>query len=87
MARSKATITLDKDKAAEAAALLGAASLSDAIDTALDRVIRAEQLRSDIAAYLGRPPTDEELGVADLPVVFDLGDEDVDYEAVYGMKK
>jgi hypothetical protein len=30
------------------------------------------------------PPSVEELAVADLPVQFDLGDEEVDYDALYG---
>ena len=84
MSKSKATITLDKDKASKAAALVGARSLSATIDMALDRLIRAEQLRHDLAAYAQRPPDDYELAIADLPVDFDLADEDVDYEALYG---
>ena len=42
------------------------------------------QLRHDVAAYGKRPPSPEELDIADLPVQFDLDDEDVDYEADYG---
>jgi hypothetical protein len=83
MARSKATITLDKAKASRATALIGGKSLSETIDVALDRLIRAEQLRHDLVAY-GRPsPDDLELALADLPVDFDLGDDDVDYDALY----
>jgi len=54
---------------------------------ALDRLIRAEQLRPDLAAYAQQPPDDYELAIADLPVDFDLADEDVDYEALYGTDK
>jgi hypothetical protein len=64
--------------------LTGRASMSEVVDLALDRLVREERLRRDIAAYSGTPMTDEELAVADLPVRFDLGDEDVDYEALYG---
>ena len=87
MAKSKATITLDKEKASKAAALVGLRSLSETVDMALDRLIHAEQLRKDLLAY-GRWPLDEsELAIGDLAVSFDLADEDVDYEALYGTDK
>jgi hypothetical protein len=53
----------------------------------LDRLIRTEQLRRDVAAYARQPPTDHELGIADVPVEFDLADESVDYDATYGRRK
>ncbi len=87
MARGKATVTLDRDKVNAARALIRAKSVSETIDAALDRLIQSEQLRRDVAAYTGKPLTDEELAVADLPVQFDLGDEDVDYDAVYGKRR
>jgi hypothetical protein len=31
--------------------------------------------------------TGEELAVADLPVAFDLGDEDVDYDVIYARRR
>ena len=83
MAREKATVTLDRRKADVARSLVRAKSLSETIDIALDRLIRAEKLRRDVAAYAAKPMSDDELAVADLPVAFDLGDEDVDYEATY----
>jgi hypothetical protein len=87
MAKSKATITLDKDKASKAAALVGGRSLSETVDMALDRLIYAEQLRNDLAAY-GKSPIDEaELAIGDMSVSFDLADDDVDYEALYGTEK
>ncbi len=87
MAREKATVTLDRKKAAKAKALVHAKSLSETIEIALDRLIRVEQLRRDVAAYARTPLTDEELQIADLPVRFDLGDEDVDYDATYGKRR
>jgi hypothetical protein len=87
MARDKATITLDRDKVARAASLVGGRSMSDVVDIALERLIRAEELRRDVAAYARQPLSDEELAIADLPVEFDLADEDVDYEALYGQEK
>ena len=84
MAREKATITLDRQKAKAAKALVGAASISETLDIALDRLIRNERLRRDVAAY-GREPLDaRELAVANLAVELDLGDDDVDYDALYG---
>ena len=37
-----------------------------------------------IAAYRRIPPTAEERALGNLPVKLDLGDDDVDYEALYG---
>ncbi|MBI2777520.1 MAG: hypothetical protein HYX57_09725 [Chloroflexi bacterium] len=54
------------------------------IDLALDRVIRAEELRRDVAAYARRPVDEHDLAVADLPVEFDLDDDEIDYDAIYG---
>ncbi len=84
MARDKVTITLDRQKARAAMDLSGGRSVSAVIDIALDRLIRTERLRHDIAAYGLQPLTEDELLVSDLPVRLDLGDEDVDYDAIYG---
>jgi hypothetical protein len=84
MAREKATITLDRAKATEVQRLTGAGSTSEAIDLALTRLITIERLRRDVEAYTGRPLTDAETAVGDLPVAFDLDDADVDYDALYG---
>ena len=86
MARQKSTITLDREKVARASALVGTTNMSEVVDIALERLIRAEELRRDVAAYADRPPGDEELPFADLPVEFDLGDDDVDYEELYGSR-
>ena len=84
MAREKATITLDRDKAAEAKALVGAESTSAVVDLALDHLIRAERLRRDIAAYRTAPVTDDELMLASLAAPgTDLAD-DTDWAALYG---
>ncbi len=80
MAKGKVTITLDKSKAEEARALLGASSTSETIDIALARLIRVERLRKDIAAYRRCPPTPEELELAlsgDFPEL-----DDTDWEAL-----
>jgi hypothetical protein len=86
MNRQKATITLDRAKAAAAVSLLGAKSVSMAVDIALDRLIRVEQLRRDISAYGHQPQTEDELALAEMDVEFDLNDDDVDYGALYGVE-
>ena len=86
MAREKATVTLDREKVRHAMALTGERTMSEVIDTALDRLIHDEQLRSDIAAYRRMPPMAEERALGNLPVKLDLGDDDVDYEALYGQE-
>jgi hypothetical protein len=87
MARQKATVTIDRNKLATAKALIHVRSMSETIDVALDRLIRAEQLRRDVAAYTRAPLRADELAIADMPVEFDLDDDDVDYEALYGKRR
>lgn len=87
MAKDKTTIILDREKVAKVTALVGGRSLSEVIDIALDRFIQAEELRRDVAAYARQPLSNEELAIADLPVALDLGDEDVDYAALYGQEE
>ena len=84
MAKTKTTITLDSAKAAEARRLTKAGSVSAVIDMALTQLVKQEQLRRDLIAYKRVPPTDAELVLADMPVVFDLDDEGVDYDLLYG---
>jgi len=82
MAREKATITLDRAKAAAARDLLGVGSTSEAIEVALDQLIRTERLRADIAAYRRTPPTQDEAALASFDDTAGLGD-DTDWEALY----
>jgi hypothetical protein len=85
MARQKATVTLDRDKVEQARALIGGRSMSEVIDVALGRLIRAERLRRDVEAYASQPLTEDELALVDLQPSLDLGDDDVDYDALYGV--
>ena len=87
MPREKATVTIDRAKLERAKALIQVGTMSEAIDVALDRLIRAEQLRADVAAYTREPLTADELALGDLTVDFTLDDEDVDYEALYGEQR
>lgn len=83
MARNKATITLDRAKARDAMRLVEVQTMSEVIDLALDRLISAERLRQDVAAYGRTPPSDADMALADMPVAFDLDDDDVDYGSDY----
>jgi hypothetical protein len=82
MAKEKVTISLDRRKADKARALVGARSTSEAIDLALERLIDAERLRRDIAAYRRVPPTDAEGRIAELAASNGLTDQ-TDWEALY----
>lgn len=87
MAREKVTITLDRTKVRSAMTLSNSRSMSDAIDRALDRFIDDAELRRDVAAYLRDPLDKDEAVLGALPVRLDLGDEDVDYEVLYGQSE
>jgi hypothetical protein len=82
MAREKITITIDRSKAERARSLTGAPSTSQVIDVALERLIRAERLRRDIAAYRRVPPTESEVELALLAETGDLDDQ-TDWEQLY----
>lgn len=83
MAREKATIAVDRRKLQHALDLTGASSASQAIDIALDELIRIERLRRDVAAYAAWPPTQEEIARVDrAPDCSDLAD-DTDWDALY----
>jgi hypothetical protein len=82
MAKEKATITLDRAKAAAAQALMGASSTSEVIDIALDQLIHTERLRADIMAYQRVPPAEDEVRLATLGDASGLRD-DTDWEALY----
>jgi hypothetical protein len=81
MARQRMTITVDRAKAESARALVGAASTSEVVDLALDRLIRTERRRHDVAAYRRLPATDVEAELALLDAVH--LDDPTDWEMVY----
>jgi len=82
MAKEKVTITLDRAKAEAVRGLVGAASTSEVIDIALERLLRAERLRRDVEAYRRFPQTVEEPALAEHAASAGLED-DVDWEALY----
>lgn len=87
MAKQKTTITVERHKVDEARRLTGAASTSAAIDIALDRLIRAERLRRDVAAYTGSPPTDEEIALATITPPWDDLADGTDWDALYARER
>jgi hypothetical protein len=82
MAKVKVTITLDRSKANDARALVGASSTSEVIDIALERLIRAARKSKDLAAYRRLPPTKQE---NDLAFIGDAGGvaDETDWESLY----
>jgi hypothetical protein len=87
MAKEKTTITVERHKVDEARRLTGAATTSATIDLALDRLIRGERLRRDIAAYTGVPPSEEEIALAAItPPWTDLADE-TDWDTLYASEE
>ncbi|TME32439.1 MAG: hypothetical protein E6I75_16900 [Chloroflexi bacterium] len=82
VAKEKVTITLDRAKADRARALVGARSTSEVVDIALDRLVRAENLRSDVEAYRRMPQTEEDEAWASIAETSSLAD-DTDWESLY----
>jgi hypothetical protein len=82
MAKEKVTVTLDRAKVNIARGLVGAASTSEVLDIALDRLLRSETLHRDVEAYRRVPPTQQEGALADRADTTGLND-DTDWEALY----
>jgi len=83
MAKEKATITVDRAKVQTARELTGARSTSQAIDIALDELIRLERVRRDVAAYIACPPSNEEIALARHTPDWSALADDTDWEALY----
>jgi Arc/MetJ family transcription regulator len=85
MARSKATITVDRDLLRHVQGVLGRTNASDTIDFALRELLKAERIRRDIAAYQATPPTADEIALTSHVSAShaDLHDE-TDWEALFG---
>jgi Arc/MetJ family transcription regulator len=84
MARSKATITVDRDLLQQVQGMVGRSSASDTIDLALRELLKAERVRSDIAAYEALPLTTDERSLTNHVAAAhaDLADS-TDWEAVF----
>jgi len=77
-------VTLDPAKVAQARQLLGAATLSEVIDVALDRLIVGELERRHVAGYLRHPPEGDEAWAETERDPSEIAD-DVDWAALYGV--
>ena len=87
MAKTKVSVTLDPAKLAQARALLGAATVSELIAVALDRLIVEELDRRHVAGYAEHGPGEDDHAWADLPRdPSDVADE-VDWAALYGVER
>lgn len=84
MARSKATITVDRDLLHQVQGVVGRTNASDTIDFALRELLKAERIRRDIAAYGAAPPTVDEIALTSYVSAShaDLND-DTDWEALF----
>jgi hypothetical protein len=83
MAKDKVTITLDRSKANDARSLVGASSISEVIEIALERLIRAERKRRDVAAYGRLPLTKQEDDLALLREAGSALTDETDWESLY----
>jgi hypothetical protein len=83
MAKTKATVTIDRAKVDEARRLTGATTTSAAIDVALTELIRSERVRRDVAAYTATPPSDDEIALARAPINWAELADDTDWDALY----
>ncbi len=83
MTRRKTSVTIDPVKVEQVRRLAGASSTSAAIDFALTETIAMARIRRDVEAYLGQPPTEDEVALARVSRNWsDLAD-DTDWAGLY----
>lgn len=87
MAKTKASVSLDPVKVAQARQLLGGPPLSEVIDIALERLILGELERRHIAGYLSQPPDHDEVAWAEVERGPSGIADDVDWAALYGVSR
>lgn len=87
MPKTKASVSLDPAKVARARELLGAATLSELIDVALDRLIVGELERRHVAGYRRHPPEDDEDGWAEIQRNPSEVADEVDWAHLYGVSR
>ncbi len=81
MAKSRFTITVDRERLVAAQAVLGASSASATLDAALSEVIRRDQLRHDVEAYRRLPPTEDEAALGHTDMDGTVLADDTDWDA------
>ncbi len=87
MPRTKASVSLDPAKVAQARELLAGRTLSEVIDIALSQLIVGELERRHVAGYLRQPPEhDEDVWAESERDPSGIAD-DVDWADLYGVSR
>lgn len=86
MPKTKASVSLDPVKVAQARELLGGPSLSEVIDVALERLIVGELERRHVAGYLRQPPEQDEDAWADVERDPSGIADDIDWADLYDLR-
>ena len=87
MPKTKASVSLDPTKVAQARELLGVPTLSELIDIALDRLIVEELERRHAAGYLQLPPDHDDDVWAEAQRDSSGIADDVDWAGLYGVSR
>jgi len=85
MSKTKASVSLDPAKVAQARELCGVATLSELIDVALQRLIVEELERRHAAGYLRLPPGHDDDAWAEVQRDSSGIADDVDWATLYGV--
>ncbi len=87
MPRTKASVSLDPAKVAQARELLAGRTLSEVIDIALSQLIVGELERRHVAGYLRQPPEHDEDAWAESERDPSGIADDVDWASLYGVSR
>jgi hypothetical protein len=87
MPKTKASVSLDPAKVAQASELLGGPPLSELIEIALSRLILGELERRQVAGYLRQPPDHDEDAWAEVERDPSGIADDVDWAGLYGVSR
>ena len=87
MSKTRASVSVDRTKVAQARELLGVSSLSEIIDIALDRLIVDELDRRHAAGYVRQPPDADEDAWAEVRRDPSEIADDVDWAGLYGVPR
>jgi hypothetical protein len=85
MSKTKASVSLDPAKVAQARELLAGSTLSEIIDIALARLILGELERRHVAGYMRQPPDHGEDAWAEVDRDPSGIADDVDWADLYGI--
>lgn len=87
MSKTKASVSLDPAKVAQARELLGGRTLSEVIDIALARLILGELERRHVAGYVRQPPDHDDDAWAEVERNPSAVGDDVDWAELYGVSR